>query len=220
MMTNRTDTLLDDGLFLDAASGAGPLAVRVLAACHAELNGEAAQRLDCAETTFGALLEIAPAAPVSNGLLARTMAELDLQEEEVERNEAAEWRGLPKALQSALPDSGVGGWCPRFGGMNEIVLDSLCEPGVHARLLKLPAGWRAPEHSHGGDEITLVLQGSFRDEVSRYAAGDVCHAASGHLHRPVVDGDEDCICLAVEFGELKPTNPVLSVAGAVLGRLF
>lgn len=220
MMTHPTDTTLDDGLFLDAASGAGPLAVRVLAACHAELNDEAAQRFDCAETAFGALLETAPSAAVSSTLFARTMAELDDQVDEPYDDASASWADMPKALRSVLPDDASARWSPRFGGMKEIVLDGLCESGVTARLLKLPAGWRAPEHTHGGDEITLVLQGSFRDEVSRYAVGEVCHAASGHLHAPVVDSDEDCICLAVEFGPLKPTNPILSAAGAVLGRLF
>ncbi len=219
-MTQKTNTLLDDGLFLDAASGAGPLAVRVLAACHAELNDAAAQRLDCAETAFGALLETSPSAPIGNALFARTMAELEAEDEAVETADGSSWADMPKTLCTVLPDQDETDWSPRFGGMNEIVLDDLCEPGVHVRLLKLPAGWRAPEHTHGGDEITLVIQGSFRDEVSRYAAGDVCHAASGHLHRPVVDSDEDCICLAVEFGPLKPTNPFLSAAGAVLGRLF
>lgn len=219
-MTHETDTLLDDGLFLDAASGAGPLAVRVLAACHAELNGAAAQRLDCAETAFGALLEASPSAPVSSALFARTLAELESDDATAETGDGSSWLDMPKALRTALPDQDKTSWSPRFGGMNEIVLDGLCEPGVHVRLLKLPAGWQAPEHTHGGDEITLVLQGSFRDEVSRYDAGDVCHAASGHLHRPVVDGEDDCICLAVEFGPLKPTNPILSAAGAVLGRLF
>ena len=219
-MAHTPDTLLDDGLFLDAASGSGPLAVRVLAACHAELNGEAAQRLDSAETAFGALLETSPSAAVSSTLFARTMAELGNQAEESPDDAVARWAEMPKALRSALPEGSAARWSPRFAGMKEIVLDGLCEPGVNARLLKLPAGWRAPEHTHGGDEITLVLQGSFRDEVSRYAVGEVCHAASGHLHAPVVDSDEDCICLAVEFGPLKPTNPILSAAGAVLGRLF
>lgn len=218
-MTHKHDTLLDEGLVLDAASGAAPTAVRVLAACQAELNEAANVRLGSAEAAFGALLESAPTTTVSNDLFASTLAQLDDAAPPSEPDAPAA-DPLPRALRSVLPEGDEIRWSPRFGGMGEVVLKSLCEPGVHARLLKLPSGCSAPEHTHGGDEITLVLTGSFRDEVSRYSAGDVCHAASGHMHKPVVDSDEDCICFVVEFGPLKPTNPVLSVAGAVLGRLF
>jgi anti-sigma factor ChrR (cupin superfamily) len=34
---------------------------------------------------------------------------------------------------------------------------------------------------------------------------------AGTVHHPVVDSEEPCICLAVELGELKPTNPVYAV---------
>lgn len=219
-MTNKTDTLLDDGLFLDAASGAAPAGVRVLAACHAELNGDAADRLTTAEDAFGALLETGPQSMVSPTLFEHTLAQLGIDDEEPALSDDSAWATMPTALRSALPDFDRGTWKSRFGGINEVVLDRLCEPGVHVRLLKLPSGLSAPEHTHGGDELTLVISGSFRDEVGRYGVGDVCHAAAGHMHRPVVDSDEDCVCLAVEFGELRATNPVLALAGTVLGRLF
>lgn len=223
-MKQTFDTLLDEGLVLDAASGAAPAAVRVLAACQAELNDDAAQRLETAETAFGALLENGPRAPVSPALFESTLSQLDLEDgrgADVEADGAEKRDGvLPMALERILPEGEPIIWSPRFGGMSECVIDGLCEPGVYVRLLKLPVGWRAPEHVHGGDELTLVLSGAFRDEVGRYGAGQVCHAASGHRHRPIVDGDADCLCLVVEFGPLRPTNPALSLAGAVLGRLF
>lgn len=219
-MTNKIDTLLDDGLFLDAASGAAPIGVRVLAACQAELNSDAASRLNATENVFGAFLEDGPQSTLSPTLLQHTLSQLGLQDESDAAGDDTRWAGMPAALRAILPDLGDQAWKPRFGGINELVIAPLCEPGVHVRLLKLPSGGSAPEHTHGGDELTLVISGSFRDEVDRYGAGDVCHAASGHMHRPVVDSDEDCVCLAVEFGALRPTNPFLSMAGTVLGRLF
>lgn len=219
-MTNTANTLLDDGLVLDAASGAAPAAVRVLAACQAELNDAAASRFGAAETAFGALLEAGPVAEVSADLFTRTLRELDGAEALAAGSASTRSSALPKALKRILPEGEPIVWNRRFGGMHEHVIDTLCEPGVHVRLLRLPVGWRAPEHAHGGDEITLVMSGAFRDEVGRYAAGDVCHAASGHMHRPVVDGEAECLCLVVEFGRLKPTNPVLALADRVLGRMF
>ena len=221
-MTHEYDTLLDEGYILDAASGAAPAAVRVLAACQCELNEFAARRMGSAETAFGALLECGPTAPVSADLFDRTAALLgeDTDAPAASDTAAPSDATLPRALTKHLPDTADLDWRPRFGGLSEVVIDDLCEPGVHARLLKLPSGGSAPEHAHGGDEITLVLAGAFRDEVSRYAAGEICHAASGHRHRPVVEGDQDCICFVVEFGPLRPTNPILSFAGSVLGRIF
>ncbi len=219
-MTHKPNTLLDEGLVLDAASGAAPAAVRVLAACQAELNDAAAGRLGAAETAFGALLECGPVAPVSTDLYTRTVAELGGCETVAAGEAVTKSSTFPRALERILSDGEPIVWSRRFSGMEEHVIDSLCEPGVHVRLLKLPVGWRAPEHAHGGDELTLVMSGAFRDEVGRYGSGEVCHAASGHMHRPVVDGEEACLCLVVEFGQLKPTNPVLALADRFLGRLF
>ncbi|MCR9128324.1 MAG: cupin domain-containing protein [Alphaproteobacteria bacterium] len=219
-MTHKLNTLLDEGLVLDAASGAAPVAVRVLAACQAELNDDAAGRLSAAETAFGALLECGPVAPVSIDLYTRTVAELGGFETAAAGEAVTQSSVFPRALERILSDGEPIVWDRRFGGMEEYVIHSLCEPGVHVRLLKLPVGWRAPEHAHGGDELTLVMSGAFRDEVGRYGPGEVCHAASGHMHRPVVDGEEACLCLVVEFGQLKPTNPILALADRVLGRLF
>lgn len=219
-MTEKHNTLLHDGLMLDAASGAAPAAVCMLAACQAELNADAADRVEAAETAFGALLETGPLAAMEAGAFAKVMAQLDLESVSSQPNEAARPSALPSALDRVLAEGEPIVWRRRFGGMQEHVVESLCEPGVHVRLLKLPIGWRAPEHAHGGDEITLVISGAFEDEAGRYAAGDVCHASAGHRHRPVVDGDEDCLCLVIEFGQLLPTNPALSLAARVLGRLF
>lgn len=222
-MTHKLDTLLDESLVLDAASGAAPAAVRVLAACHAELNVEAASRLDTAEATFGALLETSPKAVVSEALLQSTLAALDDQGDDAPAPAyvgQARWSGLPRALHACLSQDQDAGWKDRFGGASEIVLDELCEPGVNVRLIKLKPGSSAPGHSHGGDELTLVLSGAFSDKSGRYGAGDVCHARSGDAHRPRVEGEDDCLCLAVEFGDLRLTNPVLSAAGAVFRTLL
>jgi putative transcriptional regulator len=219
-MTHAHQTLLEDGLVLDAASGAAPPAVRLLAACHSELNEAAARRFQTAEAAFGILLEDGPTAPVSTDLYARTVAQFDAEDRQAPPTRSDGTQTLPKALSRVLPSKNPIVWRRRFGGMREHVVDAVSGPDAFVRLLNLPKGWKAPQHAHGGDEITLVLSGAFRDEAGRYGAGDVSHAASGFVHRPVVDGDEDCLCLVVEFGQLQPTNLALSLAGRVLGRLF
>jgi len=217
-MTKQTDPiLLDDGWMMDAASGAAPRAVRVLAACHGAINPTAGDTLDTAESAFGALLETGPRAPVSQAsyeAVLKRLDETDLDDEPAAPRSA--W--LPRPLVSALARSGSPGWRKRFGGYHEIVLSDLCEPGVRARLLSIPKGKGAPEHDHEGEELTLVLSGSFFDGRSRYTRGDTCVAEPGVVHRPRVDSDETCVCFAVELGDWRLTNPVLSTLDRFLTR--
>ena len=72
-----------------------------------------------------------------------------------------------------------------------------------ARLLYIPAGSTVPDHGHRGTELTLVLQGAFRDETALFAAGDVEVANEDLNHTPVAEIGEDCICLAATDAPLR-----------------
>ena len=209
---------LDEGWLLDCASGAAPRAVCVLAEAQAAISRFAARQLRATEAAFGALLEGLPGSPPSDATRNRVFAAID-----GEVGAPAKAAPLlpadpvfPPALKQVLERAGGPGWRARFGGYAEIVLEELCEDGVHARLLNLPAGKSAPEHDHRGEEMTLVLSGSFVDQRGRYARGDVCASQPGVVHRPRVDSDVDCICFAVEFGGWKLTNPILGAADRLL----
>lgn len=63
------------------------------------------------------------------------------------------------------------------------------------RLFKVAPGQALPEHGHGGAELTLVLRGSYRDEIGCFGAGDVADLDEDVEHRPVADSKEGCVCL-------------------------
>ncbi|MBT5483109.1 MAG: hypothetical protein HOH14_02920 [Gammaproteobacteria bacterium] len=63
-------------------------------------------------------------------------------------------------------------------------------------LLHIKAGGNVPKHQHGGDEITVILKGSFSDQEDHYHVGDYIVRTSGEMHTPVASQDEDCLCLA------------------------
>ncbi|MCP2679752.1 cupin domain-containing protein [Maricaulaceae bacterium NA33B04] len=211
---------LDDGWMLDVASGVAPRAMRVLAACQSALRADVYARYSAAETAFGALFESAPVAAVSSGALDAVMARIDEAPNAPFANAAAHDPVIPAALKCEIHRSVHKSWRRRIGGHSEIVLDSLCEEGVKARLLSIPPGKGAPEHGHAGEEITLVLSGSFNDGQARFERGDTCHAGPDLVHTPRVDSEETCICFAVELGDLKPTNPALSWANRVFGPIM
>ena len=63
-------------------------------------------------------------------------------------------------------------------------------------LLHIKAGGNVPKHHHRGDEITVILKGSFSDQEDHYHVGDYIVRTSGEMHTPVASQDEDCLCLA------------------------
>ena len=62
-------------------------------------------------------------------------------------------------------------------------------------LLRVGGGRRVPEHSHGGQELTLILQGAYRDRFGVFAAGDIADHDEDVEHQPIAEPGEDCICL-------------------------
>ncbi len=70
-------------------------------------------------------------------------------------------------------------------------------PGVKGdlRLLKIAAGKRMPEHGHGGSELTLVLEGAYRDENGEYRCGDIQDIDGEQEHQPVADPQVGCVCI-------------------------
>ena len=72
-----------------------------------------------------------------------------------------------------------------------------------ARLLFIPAGQAVPDHGHRGTELTLVLQGAFRDATDRFGVGDLEIANQDLNHTPTAEAGLDCICLAATDAPLR-----------------
>ena len=92
------------------------------------------------------------------------------------------------------------------------------DTSLDLRLLRLKPGLGMPVHTHGGDELTLVLQGSYTDETGQYRRGDVAMADDSLTHYPVADAGEPCICLTVIEAPLKFRSPLARLAAHLLFR--
>ncbi|CAG0909186.1 unnamed protein product [Cyprideis torosa] len=86
-------------------------------------------------------------------------------------------------------------------GVKQNILSANSDGSV--RLLYIPPGQAVPDHGHNGLELTLVLQGSFRDETGRYGVGDLEVADEHTDHTPIADAGEACICLAATDAKLR-----------------
>src|SRR5262249_7094833 len=78
--------------------------------------------------------------------------------------------------------------------------------GYQASLLKIDAGRAFVHHAHRGEELLLVLKGSFADETGRYALGDVAIYDESIAHRPVAGREDECICLALTCAPIRMTG--------------
>lgn len=93
-------------------------------------------------------------------------------------------------------------WKSVAPGMAQAVIEADGYRKGSLRLLKISPGTRMPKHSHGAEELTLILEGAYEDELGVFRAGDLADLDGEATHSPCAIGDEDCICLIATSGPL------------------
>lgn len=97
-------------------------------------------------------------------------------------------------------------WKGRLRHIAEHVLFE--QDGEKVSLMRARPGARVPDHTHKGDEATLVLTGAMRDGDRILTAGDIALCGPEHDHHPEIVGDETCYCLIVVDGKLRFNGPL------------
>jgi putative transcriptional regulator len=109
---------------------------------------------------------------------------------------------LPRALAGIASEGLV--WKKLVGGINQaqVILDdeSQCE------FIYMKPGSQVPVHKHQGNEITLVLDGSFSDELGHYKVSDFIIRDRDQMHQPA--SEAGCLCFAVLDGPLAFTRGI------------
>lgn len=98
---------------------------------------------------------------------------------------------LPRVLAKAA-SKGLA-WKKLSGGINQALVK--LDNETQCEFIYMTPGSQVPVHKHQGSEVTLVLDGSFSDELGHYRASDFVVRAKEHLHRPA--SEEGCLCFAV-----------------------
>ncbi|EXJ13070.1 MULTISPECIES: ChrR family anti-sigma-E factor [Nitrincola] len=197
----------DDATLMAYASGSLPQGMALLVACHLHWCPHCRQRLAEAEAIGGALLAQIEPMSLKADALKSVMDRLDLEEEiplpQIRPVQTA--TDLPAPLHHYLQTNLDHLPWKRLGyGVHHIDLN-LKGPGA-TRLLKIAPGVSVPHHTHAGNELTLILRGSYTDEFGRFSAGDVADLDGEVKHQPIVDTDQDCICLIATDAPLKFTG--------------
>ena len=184
------------------SAGDLPEAFNLVVATHVSLCDECRARMASFDALGGAVLDMGDVAEMSDASLAACLDRIDGLSQATARSPL---RGAG-VFPAPLADYIGGGlekvkWRPLGMGVKQAILPT--GKDASARLLFIPGGQAVPDHGHRGLELTLVLQGAFRDEKARFGPGDIESADEATEHTPVAEDGEVCICLAATDGPLR-----------------
>lgn len=208
-------------ILVEYASGVLSLAPSIAVTTHLQFCNTCRGTVDALKHIGGDLLEQVEAIPVSEDLLANVLLGIDADSDPSESDgEGAQktvddvGHALPLFVQRLLPEGNLR-W--KFLSPSlKVATVSVGEDKYELALHRIKAGGKAPEHNHRGEEITVVLTGTFSDEDGIYQAGDFIVREQGDVHRPIAAQNEECICLSVLAAPIALTginqlmNPFLS----------
>lgn len=193
-----------------AAYAAGNLdeARGVVIATHLTLCANCRLAVRDFESLGGACLESVEPAPMNESALASFWTRAGAQERAAES--ASKRAANDFALDAAHPlasylKRGVDAieWRQVAPGLAQHVIPAEGYRKGVLRLLKINPGVRIPKHSHGDEELTLILRGSYTDEVGDFSPGDLADLDDSVLHSPLATGEEACICLIATSAPLR-----------------
>lgn len=223
-MTRDIKHHLTDGLLLAYSAGTLPEAFSLVVATHISLCDDCRARLHAQDAVGGQIMEASGEAEVDiEDSFAAVLGRIEKADRKrlrlprrPRRKVASDTSIFPDPLRSYVSgDLDAVRWRRIGGGVSQAVLPTGEEIGS-AKLLKIPGGVAVPDHGHKGMELTLVLQGAFRDDEDRFAAGDIEIADEGLEHTPVAEEGEDCICLIATDAPLRFNSLIPRIAQRVL----
>jgi putative transcriptional regulator len=181
---------LDDATILAYAAGTLGEPLSIAVAAHIAMCPTCRVAARRAETLGGEILESLELSGVSDVCRAATLASLDINPEPPRAPSLSPVQSLIVAKDySALR------WRKVAPGVSVVKLPLSKGAKGSLKLLSIAPGMTMLEHGHGGGELTLVLQGAFKDKIGRFGVGDIADLDETVEHCPIVEEGETCICL-------------------------
>ncbi|MEI2737083.1 MAG: ChrR family anti-sigma-E factor [Rhodoblastus sp.] len=192
----------ENATLVSYAAGALPQSIAILVGAHIEMCRACRAEMETVGALAGAAFACAPVEQVDADAFARLAARLDGEPPPPASRQAREAADLPGPLARF-----VGGgteaiaWREVLPGIEHCRYTLTSTRGESAlRLLRAAPGREIPDHSHSGQEVTLVLSGALGDGARVYQAGELCDLDDTTSHNPRVHGEDLCICAIAEEG--------------------
>ncbi len=203
----------DTRFISDFAAGSLPMSQALCVSAHLHYCEECKQKVAQLADLGSAFFD--KTAPMNLDMdFSSLMERIDSLPEEMDDDTSADIASSPKVSQSSLPsalnkitNNNLESLNWRRIGKNFSYSEfNIGDPLRETSLFNIKAGGNVPKHVHKGDEITVVLKGSFSDQDDHYQVGDFIVRTSGEVHTPVAAQDEDCLCLSTLDAPIKMTN--------------
>lgn len=198
---------LDPSTLMGYSAGALTDAFAAVVAAHLSICHVCRQSLRDADAIGGLLLaqqqeSSKPATEAREAMLAKLTSAPDIQPTRSPEISAVDGDALPKPLH------------PYFGPRLSELRWKTVAPGMHLiratnvtggslMLLRIGPGKSVPMHSHGGNELTMILRGSYMDALGHFLPGDVADLDCDVTHQPVTLPGAPCICVAATDAPLR-----------------
>lgn len=187
------------------AAGHLDVALSAIVASHLAVCPRCRGRSRLAEGVGGELLETSAPAALRDGALDAVLARVAGAAPETDPPAPPAGRhGVAAPLGRLLPERLADiRWRTVGPGIRQARLGEAGRDPEGLKLLKIAPGRSVPRHSHRGHEMTLIVSGSYTDELGRFQAGDIADLDGEVDHQPVSDTGEDCICIIATDAPLR-----------------
>jgi putative transcriptional regulator len=188
----------DDATIMAYAAGAVTEGFSLVLAAHMERCPHCRSRMAEASAVGGELLaELHPVAMSESGFAeVWSRIEADPAETLPEPLIPESRDGIPGILKPYLTgELEELNWRSLVPGIRQYRLDGVRSARGSVRLLSIAPGTTIPHHTHLGGELTLIIRGSYEDEIGCFKSGDLADLDASVHHQPVADHGEPCICL-------------------------
>lgn len=215
----ENEVVTSEASITDYALGNLSPAKHIIMACQSEISEKVAEEVSFQEEIASSFLDKTEPMSLSPNFLGEVLEKLPHSESD-ERSQTLPQGLAPKTLRSVL---GHGlqdmKWRSMVPGVavHDVLGNRRYEEGERLYLLKAKGGMKMPQHSHKGEEWSLILTGSYSIGETTYRRGDLHIEDDTVTHAPHIDEGEDCICLVMTEGPLVMKSLIPKIVQKVVG---
>ncbi|WP_432452080.1 MULTISPECIES: ChrR family anti-sigma-E factor [unclassified Agarivorans] len=214
-MTNVQFHPSDNSLELYAAGLLDP-SMSIMVSAHLEFCGACRQRVAQLENSLASQLQQAEPVAINPQLdsmmqmiMQQTIPSQPTEPQQLQAKIKLDDKSfaLPRVLQAHAKK--IGPWARLPGKLQRARVDSVGDSKMN--FIYMDQNSALPEHTHQGQEVTLVLAGRFIDNGGSYGPGDFVIRDTQHTHTPRTEADQDCLCLTLLDAPLHFTSGLASL---------